>query len=269
MSETTFAFRETRSFMHSLDPLSKLVFLLSVSVIMLAVPVYYVQAPIWLVLVLMAVGFSGISLRFLFRFLIFIYCLALFIFVIQSVTVVGGPLLLQLGPVRVYETGLLLGLGIGLRAVNFATSAMVFLVTTSPRDLAATCYEKLRLPAKAIQTVYLSLRFMPLLEEEYRDMVAAHRVRGAGSGRGLATSIDRWKRYTVPFLVSSLRRAQVTALAMDAKAFGAYPEKTWYHKVEYPFRGKVFAAVWVAIAVVIVILAATGHIQSIGRFRIV
>jgi energy-coupling factor transport system permease protein len=219
---------------------------------------------LWVAILLMALALTRLSPGEIWGFVRFIYFLGGLIFVMQSLFVPGGPVLAQWGPLQVHQEGLLIGAAAGLRIVNLATSSMIFLVSTSPRDLAIAATEKLRFPVRATQAVFLALRFLPLLEDEYADLMDAHKVRGAGAGNGLRERVGRLKRFTVPFLFSSLRRAQVTALAMDAKAFGAYPTKTFYHQVQYPLHGKIFAAIWVVLLVVGIVLVATGRLQRIG-----
>jgi energy-coupling factor transport system permease protein len=262
--DTRYAYRDAKTFMHSLDPISKMVWLgcLSLMIIVLIVP--WVQITLWAVILFMALALTRLKPGEIWGFVGFIYLLGSLIFVMQSLFVDGGPVLWQWGPLSVNERGVLIGGAAGLRIVNLATSSMIFLVSTSPRDLAIAATEKLRLPMRATQALFLALRFLPLLEDEYADLMDAHRVRGAGAGNGLVERIRRLQRFTVPFLFSSLRRAQVTALAMDAKAFGAYPTKTFYHQVQYPLRGRIFAAVWVVLLLVGIFLVATGRLERIG-----
>jgi energy-coupling factor transport system permease protein len=265
--ETRYAYRQANSFMHSLDPISKLVWLFCISVLLLVLIVPWVQVVLWAVIMFQAVALTRLSPGYIMGFLKFVYFLGGLIFVMQSLFVSGGPVLLAWGPLTVEQQGFLVGAAAGLRIVNLAASSMIFLASTSPRDLAIAATEKLRLPARATQALFLALRFLPLLEDEYADLMDAHRVRGAGSENGLRERVRRMQRLTVPFLFSSLRRAQVTALAMDAKAFGAYPTKTFYHQIQYPRRGKLFAAVWVLLLILGIYLIASGQLQRIGDLR--
>jgi energy-coupling factor transport system permease protein len=209
---------------------------------------------------------TRLSPGYIWGFVRYVYFLGGLIFLMQALFVEGGQVF-QVGPLAFQERGLLIGGAAGLRVVNLATSSMIFLVSTSPRDLAIAATEKLRMPIRATQALFLALRFLPLLEDEYADLMDAHKVRGAGAGNGLRERINRMKRFTVPFLFSSLRRAQVTALAIDAKAFGAYPTKTFYHQINYPLHGKIFAALWVILLIVGVTLVATGHLQRVEDLR--
>ena len=189
-------------------------------------------------------------------------------FVLQMFFVQGDQTLFLLGPLRASIRGALIGAAAGFRVINLASTSMIFLVTTAPRDLAISAHEKLKLPARATQALFLALRFLPLLEEEYADLSAAHTVRGAGAGKSLKDRVQRMGRFTVPFLFGALRRAQTTGLAMDSKAFGAYPTKVFYHQVRYPLKGKVFAMLWVLLLILSIYLLASGKLVIIGDLRL-
>jgi energy-coupling factor transport system permease protein len=188
-------------------------------------------------------------------------------FVLQMFFIKGQQIIFSVGPLHATMTGFLIGAAAGFRVVNLASVSMIFLVSTSPRDLAITTHEKLKLPARATQALFLALRFLPLLEEEYADLTAAHKVRGAGAGNSIRERIQRLQRFTVPYLFSALRRAQVTGFAMDSKAFGAYPTKVFYHQVRYPMVGKIFAALFFLLLILSIYLLATGRLHIIGDVR--
>lgn len=266
-SQTRYAYRQGNTFMHTIDPISKMVWLLSLSFLIIIVIVTWVQVALFITIVLIAVFLARVPIKLFWRSLRYILFLGGLIFVMQSLFVTGGPEIHLIGPITVHQNGLLIGSAAGLRIINLATSSMIFLFTTSPRDLAIAATEKLKMPIRATQALFLALRFLPLLEDEYADLVDAHRVRGAGAGNGLRERIRRIQRFTVPYLFSSLRRAQVTALAMDAKAFGAYPTKTFYHQVNYPLHGIIFAAIWVLLLIAGLVAVLTGILTRVGDLR--
>ena len=263
---TRYAYRQGTTFMHSIDPVSKLVWLLSLSFLIIILIVTWVQVVLFLTIVFTAIFLARVPLGLFWRSLRYILFLGALIFVMQSLFVPGGEDV-RFGPLILHTNGLLIGSAAGLRIINLAMSSMVFLFTTSPRDLAIAATEKLKLPVRATQALFLALRFLPLLEDEYADLVDAHRVRGAGGGNGLRERVQRLQRFTVPYLFSALRRAQVTALAMDSKAFGAFPTKTFYHRVQYPIHGIIFAGLWVILLIAGIVAVLTGVLTRVGDLR--
>lgn len=51
---------------------------------------------------------------------------------------------------------------------------------------------------------------------------------------------------------------------MWAGVVGAFPTKTFYHRVEYPLRGKIFAAIWVILLLLGIYLVLTGQLTRVG-----
>ena len=264
---TQYAYRQGISFMHGLDPISKMVWLGCTSMMIILLNIAWVQLIFFGVILVMALTLARLTPSFIWRFSRYIYLLGGLMFVLQMFFVKGDQTLFWLGPLHASVRGALIGAAAGFRVVNLASSSMIFLVTTAPRDLAISAHEKLKFPARATQALFLALRFLPLLEEEYSDLTAAHTVRGAGAGKSIKDRIQRLGRFTVPFLFGALRRAQVTGLAMDSKAFGAYPTKVFYHQVSYPAIGKVFAILWIFLLILSIYLLASGKLSIIGDVR--
>jgi len=57
----------------------------------------------------------------------------------------------------------------------------------------------------------------------------------------------------VPLLAGAIRHAERVALAMDARAFGAYPDRTERHIVPFRARDVVFTVLFVAASATILI----------------
>ena len=69
-------------------------------------------------------------------------------------------------------------------------------------------------------------------------------MRGAHGGRGPFAAIARWFGYIVPLMAGAIRHAERVALAMDSRAFGAYPDRTERHLVPFRTRDTVFTALF-------------------------
>jgi energy-coupling factor transport system permease protein len=73
------------------------------------------------------------------------------------------------------------------------------------------------------------------------------------------SAIARWFGYIVPLMAGAIRHAERVALAMDARAFGAYPDRTERHLVPFRARDVVFIALFLlASAAVFVVFAPWG-----------
>ena len=119
------------------------------------------------------------------------------------------------------------------------------LSTTGP-DLVRATVQQLRVPYRIGYTALAAFRFVPRFGHELEVIRQAHRVRGAHGGRGPFAAIARWGGYVVPLLAGAIRHAERVALAMDARAFGAYPDRTERHLVPFRARDVVFVALFLA-----------------------
>ena len=93
--------------------------------------------------------------------------------------------------------------------------------------------QQLRVPYRIGYTALAAFRFVPRFGHELEVIRQAHRVRGAHGGRGPFSAMARWAGYIVPLLAGAIRHAERVALAMDARAFGAYPDRTERHLVPW------------------------------------
>lgn len=157
----------------------------------------------------------------------------------------------QLGGWTLYAGAFAIGFSTALRiAAIVALTLIVGLSTTGP-DLVRAAVQQLRVPYRIGYTALAALRFVPRFGHELDVIRQAHRVRGAHGGRGPLAAVARWFGYIVPLLASAIRHAERVALAMDARAFGAYPDRTERHLVPWRVRDTVFVIAFAAASVVI------------------
>ncbi len=162
---------------------------------------------------------------------------------------------LSLGPWTLYGGALAIGFATALRLAAIIALALIAGVTTNGPDLVRATVQQLRVPYRIGYTALAAFRFVPRFGHELDVIRQAHRVRGAHGGRGPFASIARWWGYIVPLLAGAIRHAERVALAMDARAFGAYPDRTERHLVPWRTRDSVFIALfWVVTAGILITL---------------
>jgi energy-coupling factor transport system permease protein len=165
------------------------------------------------------------------------------------------PVLLQLGGWRLYAGALQIGFATALRLGAIIALALLAGLTTTGPDLVRSFVQQLRVPYRVGYTALAAFRFVPRFAHELDVIRQAHRVRGAHGGRGPFATVARWFGYAVPLLASAIRHAERVALAMDARAFGAHPDRTERHDVPFRMRDTVFILLfWVVSAAVLVVL---------------
>ncbi|QIG38837.1 energy-coupling factor transporter transmembrane protein EcfT [Microbacterium sp. 4R-513] len=191
--------------------------------------------------------------------------LALFVGIPAAILILGVGFSLWTDPTRIDASAPVLEVGgwtlyRGMLEVGFATalrlgaivalSLVVGLSTTGP-DLVRSFVQQLRVPYRIGYTALAAFRFVPRFAYELDVIRQAHRVRGAHGGRGPFAAIARWWGYLVPLLAGAIRHAERVALAMDARAFGAYPDRTERYLVPWRRRDTVFVAAFLIVSAMI------------------
>lgn len=128
---------------------------------------------------------------------------------------------------------------VGLRIYTVFVVALVFIRTTHPRDVTVGFVQILNLPYKVPYALFIALRTIPVVEEEAKTIMAAHRVRGIGERAGLRSRVQTARRLTIPLLIRALRDASTTTLSMECRGFGAYPRRTYVDRITMTKAGKV------------------------------
>lgn len=154
----------------------------------------------------------------------------------------------SIGSWNLYGGALMSGLATALRLAAIISLAMLAGLTTNGPDLVRSAVQHLRVPYRAGYTALAAFRFVPRFGHELDIIRQAHRVRGASAGRGPFAAIARWWGYIVPLLAGAIRHAERVALAMDSRAFGAYPDRTERHLVPWRRRDTVFVLTFWAVS---------------------
>lgn len=172
---------------------------------------------------------------------------------------------LSLGALHVTGAALWAAGSLWLRLLCFALLSLVFVRTTQPQHLLLSLVHQLHLSDKVAYGVMVGYRMLPVFQADYDTIRAAQRLRGVREGSALLHPLSRLRRYSLPLLTGAIRRAGRIAIAMDARAFGALPHRT------YRERMVVTSGDWVFLAVVIVLVAvivACARLSGFGRFAI-
>lgn len=152
----------------------------------------------------------------------------------------------QIGSWTLYGGALAVGFATGMRIAAIVALALIAGLSTTGPDFVRSTVQQLRVPYRIGYTALAAFRFVPRFGHELEVIRQAHRVRGAHGGRGPFAAIARWSGYIVPLLAGAIRHAERVALAMDARAFGAHPDRTERHVVPFRTRDVVFIVLFLA-----------------------
>ncbi len=206
------------SFVHRLDPRSKLVFVVCFLIATFLLPYPWVMP---LVIIAVIWVLARISPFEYYPYLLFLLPLMAAITLIHVLT--DGPPFFDvrvLGLVPLSRPGLEAGLTVAFRLAAMGIAFIMFSMTTDPFDWGMSMYRS-GLNYKVAFMFAFALRFFPLLQEELvviRNALAARAYHAVGSRnpwtflQGVAISI-------MPLGLGALRRSQDIALAMELRGF--------------------------------------------------
>ena len=97
---------------------------------------------------------------------------------------------------------------------------------SAPEDTVRAFVIHLKMPNRIGQAGITALGFLPALRREHRSILEAHLLRGSRLDLPLLETPVRWARSAPALIAAAVRRAERTAMSMDARAFGAFPTRT-------------------------------------------
>jgi energy-coupling factor transport system permease protein len=228
------------SVIHRMDPRSKLI------IIFLFVCIIFL-ANNWLTYVLIGIytflmmGLSKIPFRFLYAGLKPVIWLVVFTLVMQVLFTQEGSLLFKIGPLKIYEEGLKQGIFISLRFFLLILMTSLLTLTTTPIEI-TDGIETLLHPLKKVHfpvhemalMMSISLRFIPTLMQETDKIMKAQMARGVEFASGpYKERIKAVIPLLIPLFVSSFKRAEELAIAMEARGYRGGEGRTKYRQLSW------------------------------------
>ncbi len=244
-----FGYVRGESFFHRMDPTWKLVWnIIFVGTVILSFDLLYALLCFVYILALTTV-IARIPLRRYARAVMVFLGMGLFIAVWKSLYSAWAGfeavhVWFSWGPIMMTREGVLDGAATMARILAIASVSLLFTLTTDPARMVDSLIQVAGLPYRLGYAAYAALRFIPLYDNEVRVVKSAHQIRGVGgNGRGLMAKLKLYRSLLVPLLVSGIRRAQITSIAMDSRAFGAYPKRTVTEEARVSLNTKAFVVV--------------------------
>ncbi len=232
-----FGYLPHSSVIHRLNPLTKLTVLTCIALLTILFN-SDITSLVLLAFLLLSYFAAGISLRQIISRLRSIFVFALFIAVVQLIFTSYGALLFflipplapGLGPFfPITMSGVSNAIVLGLRLINIVLVSAIFIATTDP-TLFAVALTRLRIPYRYSFLFVLTLRLVPLFDQESAIVQDAQRTRGIPVDRGVIRGFLTRIRYTFfPLVFSALNRIDNLTLAMDGRGFG-YAKTRTYHR---------------------------------------
>ena len=253
------------SFVHRLDPRTKLLLTLGLIVVVFLSQGFLGFAAVF-GYVLLAARMSKIHLRFLVRGLKPVAYIVLITFLLNIFFQSEGTPLFSWKFITVTDMGLRRAAFLAVRLVLLITASQLLTLTTSAISLTDGMESlmrpltRLRFPAHEIAMMMsIALRFIPTLMEEADKIMKAQMARGADFESGnLFRRAKAMVPLLVPLFVSAFRRADELAMAMEARCYHGGEGRTRMRQLKYGKNDGIAALSLLLLAAVIVLFNALG-----------
>jgi energy-coupling factor transport system permease protein len=224
-------FQEGHSFLHRLHPVVKLGWLLFCTVFVFVAPHLWMVL-VLLLLIILAIPFSNLKLGGVrgVRLLLVTACL---LAILQIIFNDQGRTLWMVGPVKITTDGLETGLFVAARFISVVLISYIFVLTTSPNDLAYALIQA-GVPYRYGFAFVTAIRLVPVFEEEASIVYQAQLARGIQyDSRNLKRFLILARQFLLPMLVSALSKVDALAVSMEGRCFGKYKDRTFLREVHY------------------------------------
>ena len=247
-----------RSVIHRLDPRTKIILatLFIVSVFVANNPVSFLFLTVFTVIMILL---SKISLKVIIKGVKPIIFIVIFTALINIFLTKGeGAPLFSFWVIEIYTEGIARALMMAFRVILPIVGTSILLTyTTSPISL-TDGLESLLSPLKVVKVpvhtfammMSIALRFIPTLVEETEKIMNAQKSRGADFTSG--SLVQRGKALIpilVPLFVSSFKRAEELATAMECRCYRGDNNRTKLVKLEYKGIDVVFMILFALILI--------------------
>lgn len=222
-----FLYIDKDTFLHRLDPRTKLAVMFGSFVIALL----FESLPILIGLgvAILLYGYSGKVLSNLKRIKVILFMIGLMSIIIWSLTKGGETKLL--GPITL--EGILYGIAIAIKFNIMIISGMIFLSSTTIEEIALGLV-KLKIPYRVAFAFSTAIRLVPMIVGTSYTITQAQKSRGLDLDSG--TFIQKIKKYVpliIPTFVSVIRGTNVFSMALESKGFGYADERTNYMELNF------------------------------------
>lgn len=218
---------------HKVDPRMKIVLTMAFIILIFFIKSFYGYFVLFAFL-LSVVFMSKVPLKFVLKGLKPLLIIIILTFLINIFFTPGGRVYYSKGIFKITEEGLRIGIFMAVRLIFLVIGTSILTLTTSPIAL-TDGIERLLMPLRVIKfpahelamMMTIALRFIPTLLEETDKIMKAQMARGADFESG---NIFKRAKSLVPLLVplfiSSFRRADELAMAMEARCYRGGDNRT-------------------------------------------
>lgn len=248
------------SLVHRCDPRTKIaIMVIYVAMVFFIKHIYVFLIPLAFLIISLLI--SKIPVSYIFRSLKPIRLLLIFMFVLNLFFTNGTKVIFDLGFWKLTWEAVIQSCFITIRIILLVTGASMLTLTTSPIAL-TDGIERILSPLRVFHfpahelamMMTIALRFIPTLIEESDKIMKAQLSRGADLESGnIFTRVKSMVPILIPLFVSSFRKADELATAMESRCYHGGEGRTRLHSLSFT-RIDLFAAILTFVFFILVLI---------------
>lgn len=242
----------TKDDMKKLYPITKLFICLALLFSLFIVSSYIYNYCMAIICGVIAVGF-GVSLKTYAKRIFFsLFWLLIAIFIIQSVFLPSGEVLLKVGIISVYKEGLFKAIILTSRITAFVSILTLLILITPAKDF-TIALEKKGLNPKAAFILLLSLQMIPEMKKQANIIMNSQKSRGVETEGNILVRAKALIPVFIPLVLSSIVNTEEKAITLEARGFSIGEKRTILDDIketEYDKKVKIFLVVFLILCII-------------------
>ena len=206
------------TFLHRMDPRSKILFSLMICVACFVTKNVYFLLGIFVLDLLIGV-FGGIFTQTL-KLLKGLLKIAVFLFILQALVVRAGEPAFYIGRLAITKEGLMTALAGVLRLIDITLPLALMISLTRMSDLSNALVSRWHVPYKYAFAITSTIRFIPVFTSDLQMIMEAQTARGVEfDTKNFFKKAGLIVPLCVPLLISSVKKIETAAMAVELRGF--------------------------------------------------
>lgn len=251
-------FIRKKSFLHSLDPRTKLFLSIGLFLIGVLFSDYRVLIALFAAEVIILRLAARIPLAKLLPYLKLILPLVVMALVIWPLFQRAGTVLVSYWKIIITEEGIEMGVAMSFRLLSLIVATYLLLMTTEQRDLVLALVKSgLRYDFGLMLAIALSK--VPALAGIAMTIMDAQKARGLELEKGnIVEKVRKYIPILIPLIISAIRLAEALSIAIDSRAFGR-GKRTYLRELHFTLKDGLVTGMTVVVISTCVGLRVAGY----------
>ena len=249
MHERLSFFIKRDSFIHTLNPMTKVVLALAIVLITFLSLWFWFPAVIFILVIIPLLLIAKVAREYWRFFSKIILPTIIILFLMQAVFLPGeSRVLFEFWRLEITELSLQMAFRNAVRIMVMVSSFTLLLLTTHPSELMSDLTRR-GLPGQFAYVIISSLQIIPQMQAKAQTIIAAQRSRGLDTESSFLRRAGSLVPLVGPLVFGSLVEVEERAIAIEARGFTSTRAKTSLHEIPDSDTDKLIR--WMLVVVVI------------------